>query len=181
MGQWYTILETVIITWLSALMFAVGSVGFYRSTISAGPRIFILLVGAILIIPGLYTDLIGLTAFATLVFWQKLITKKTRKLLLYAIIVALGSFILGLPLLVFAQSRWITQPIINLLKVIEDIRNKGTDFKGRVETSAKDEIGKLSSAFNEMMDRLWASQREIKEVSGYSHSWQQCWPFPFPV
>ena len=76
MGKWYTILETVIITWLSALMFAVGSVGFYRSKISAGPRIFILLVGAILIIPGMYTDLIGLTAFATLVFWQKLITKK---------------------------------------------------------------------------------------------------------
>jgi len=76
LGKWHTILETVFITWLSALMFAVGSVGYYRSPISPAPRLFIIAVGAILIIPGLYTDLIGVCAFAVLVVWQRMIAKK---------------------------------------------------------------------------------------------------------
>ena len=75
LGKPYVILETLIITWLSALMFAVGSVGYYRSNISVIPRIFILLVGAVLIIPGLFSDLIGLSAFVILLFWQKVIAK----------------------------------------------------------------------------------------------------------
>jgi UPF0716 family protein affecting phage T7 exclusion len=69
-------METLIITWLSALMFAVGSVGYYRSTLSVTPRIFILLVGAVLIIPGLVSDLIGLSAFVILLLWQKIIAKR---------------------------------------------------------------------------------------------------------
>ena len=68
-------METLIIAWLSALMFAVGSVGYYRSNISVIPRIFILLVGAILIIPGLFSDLIGVSAFVILLIWQKVIAK----------------------------------------------------------------------------------------------------------
>lgn len=75
MGRWYAILETVLITWLSALMFAVGSVGHYRRPIPWPARIFILLIGAVMIIPGLATDLVGLAAFSALVAWQRVVAK----------------------------------------------------------------------------------------------------------
>jgi TRAP-type uncharacterized transport system fused permease subunit len=72
MGKWYSILETVIITWLSALMFAVGSVGYYRGMIPWPVRVFILTTGAVLIIPGVYADVFGVSAFMALVLWRKI-------------------------------------------------------------------------------------------------------------
>lgn len=63
-------------TWLSALMFAVGSVGYYRGPISLPPRMLVLAVGGLLIIPGVYADFIGLGAFTALVAWQPMSKKK---------------------------------------------------------------------------------------------------------
>ncbi len=76
MGKWPAVAETIVMTWLSALMFAVGSVGYYRRPISWAPRILILAVGGLLIIPGVYADFIGLAAFTALVAWQRMSKRK---------------------------------------------------------------------------------------------------------
>ncbi|MGD8562871.1 MAG: TRAP transporter fused permease subunit [Desulfarculaceae bacterium] len=78
LGSWQAIIETVAVTWVSALMFAVGSVGYYRQNIVWPLRIIILGVGAVLILPGVTTDLIGLGAFLGLLVWQKLLKRFTR-------------------------------------------------------------------------------------------------------
>ena len=78
LGSWHAILETVAVTWVSALMFAVGSVGYYRQTIVWPLRIAVLGVGAVLILPGVTFDLIGLGAFLGLVVWQKLLKRYSQ-------------------------------------------------------------------------------------------------------
>ena len=81
MGKWYAIVETVIMTLLSALMFAVGTVGYYRSVIPWPVRVLILATAAILIIPGLYADALGLAGFVFLLAWEKF--SKSRQPLLH--------------------------------------------------------------------------------------------------
>ncbi len=71
MGRWYAIVETVVMTLLSALMFAVGTVGYYRRLLPWTVRVLILGTAAILIIPGVVADAIGLAGFLFLLAWQK--------------------------------------------------------------------------------------------------------------
>jgi TRAP transporter 4TM/12TM fusion protein len=71
MGHWYRILETIVVSMLSAMLFAVGTVGYYRLPINIFARAFVLAVALILIMPGLTTDLIGVLCMAGLVIWQK--------------------------------------------------------------------------------------------------------------
>ena len=78
LGSWQSVMETIAVTWISALMFAVGSVGYYRQAIIWPLRIIILGVGAVLILPGATTDIIGIGAFLGLLAWQKWLKKCVR-------------------------------------------------------------------------------------------------------
>ena len=70
-GAWYSILETVVVTVLSAMLFAVGTVGYYRLPINIFVRALVIAVALVLIIPGLISDIIGILCMAGLVTWQR--------------------------------------------------------------------------------------------------------------
>jgi len=76
MGRWYNIIETIIVTWMSATMFAIGSVGFYRQPINPVLRIVTLAVALTLILQGLVTDLIGVICMSGLIIWQRMQVKR---------------------------------------------------------------------------------------------------------
>jgi len=71
MGSWYSILETVVVTVLSAMLFAVGTVGYYRLPINIFVRVLVIAVALVLIIPGLTSDIIGILCMTGLVIWQR--------------------------------------------------------------------------------------------------------------
>ena len=87
-------------------------------------------------------------------FPLNIITEKTKQLVFYSVGVALVFFTLAVLLLVLGLSTWITKPLMRLLTVIQEIREKGTNFTRRVEIKSKDEIGQLASAFDKMMEDL---------------------------
>jgi TRAP-type uncharacterized transport system fused permease subunit len=71
-GHWYNIIETIFVTWMSANLFAIGTVGYYRFPVNKPLRVVILLVAAILIIPGMVSDLIGVFFMGGLIAWQRI-------------------------------------------------------------------------------------------------------------
>ena len=76
MGRWYNIIGTIIVSWMSATMFAIGSVGFYRQPINPVLRLLILAVALTLILQGLVTDLIGVLCMSGLIIWQRVQVKR---------------------------------------------------------------------------------------------------------
>jgi TRAP-type uncharacterized transport system fused permease subunit len=76
MGRWYNIIGTIIVSWMSATMFAIGSVGFYRQPINPVLRVLILAVALTLILQGLVTDLIGVICMSALFIWQRIQVKR---------------------------------------------------------------------------------------------------------
>lgn len=77
-GHWAAILQTIVVSVISAYLFAIGTVGYYRSPINIFFRIVIIVVAVTLIVPGLVSDLIGLTFMVSLVVWQKLKIKNIK-------------------------------------------------------------------------------------------------------
>jgi len=75
-GHWYNITQTIIVTWMSAYLFAIGSVGYYRSPINVVLRVVIILVALMLIIPSSETDLIGIFFFAGLLFFYRIKSRR---------------------------------------------------------------------------------------------------------
>jgi signal transduction histidine kinase/CheY-like chemotaxis protein len=99
-------------------------------------------------------------------FATKLITYKTGRLLMYSLGVAFVSLGLATTLLVFALSVWVTKPLMKLLTIIHEIRIKGAvDLARRVTIDSDDEIGQLSSAFNQMIADLEESQEKINRYT----------------
>ncbi len=76
MGKWYNITETIIVSWMSATMFAIGSVGYYRQPIGPVLRMVTLAVALTLILQGLITDLIGVICMSGLIIWQRVQVKR---------------------------------------------------------------------------------------------------------
>jgi TRAP-type uncharacterized transport system fused permease subunit len=76
MGRWYNIIETIIVSWMSATMFAIGSVGYYRQPIGPVLRMVTLAVALTLILQGLITDLIGVICMSGLIIWQRVQVKR---------------------------------------------------------------------------------------------------------
>ena len=79
-------------------------------------------------------------------------------------IIAVGLFIcavlvLGFPVLV-------TRPLHNLLHRIEQIAEGDGDLRVRLEVLSRDELGKLSDAFNRFLDKLQPLIREVGRVTG---------------
>jgi TRAP-type uncharacterized transport system fused permease subunit len=75
-GNWYNIIETIFVSWMSANLFAIGTVGYYRVPINVFLRVVILAVALILIIPGMTSDLIGVFFMGGLIIWQRIQGKR---------------------------------------------------------------------------------------------------------
>ena len=75
-GNWYNIIETIFVSWMSANLFAIGTVGYYRVPINVFIRVVILAVALILIIPGVTSDLIGVFFMGGLIAWQRIQGKR---------------------------------------------------------------------------------------------------------
>jgi TRAP-type uncharacterized transport system fused permease subunit len=71
-GHWFNIVETFIITWMSAYLFAIGTVGYYRLPVNVILRVVIIAVALILIVPGVTSDLIGVVFIGGLLVWQRI-------------------------------------------------------------------------------------------------------------
>jgi methyl-accepting chemotaxis protein len=67
--------------------------------------------------------------------------------------------VLGFPLLV-------TRPLHNLLYRIEQIADGDGDLRVRLDVLSKDELGKLSHAFNRFLDKLQPLIKEVGRVTG---------------
>ena len=71
MGHWGNIIETIVVSWMSATLLAVGTVGFYRTPINPIIRIILFVAALVLIVPGFVFDLIGVAFMGGLVIWQR--------------------------------------------------------------------------------------------------------------
>ena len=71
LGNWFNIIETIIVSWMSAYLFAIGTVGYYRLPINILLRVVIIAVALILIIPGIASDLVGVFFIGGLLAWQR--------------------------------------------------------------------------------------------------------------
>ena len=83
---------------------------------------------------------------------KEFIFKKRSKNFLYVSFLIAGG---GSLLIAFLLSRYLSKPLMDLKKAADKIA--GGDFKARTSATSRDEIGKLSAAFNKMAESL---QRE---------------------
>ena len=69
-------------------------------------------------------------------------------------------------ILVIGFPALVTRPLRNLLERIEQIADGDGDLRVRLEVLSKDELGKLSHAFNRFLDKLQPLIREVSRVTG---------------
>lgn len=98
-------------------------------------------------------------------FPTALITNKTQTLFLSALAVACISLGVATLLLISGLSRWVTRPLLELLKVIQRIREEEGRFPSPMPISldTDDEIGQLSRAFSQMLTELEHSQGQVQQ------------------
>lgn len=75
-GSWYAISRTILITIISANLIAIGTVGFYRRNMNVPVRLIAIGIGVMLIYPGFYYDILGLTLFIVLAGWERIREKQ---------------------------------------------------------------------------------------------------------
>jgi PAS domain S-box-containing protein len=85
---------------------------------------------------------------------EQVVARKTRRILMQASAVAVACSGFSTLLLLYALSAWVSKPIDRFLAVIGDISRNDMKFTNRVAVGSRDEIGRLGSAFNEMIDTL---------------------------
>jgi len=90
------------------------------------------------------------------------LTQKTQMLVSYSIVVAMTSFLLAIFLLILANSKWVTKPLVKLMRAIDEIRARGTDQAKPVDIESTDEIGCLARTFNEMIRDLKISRSQLE-------------------
>ncbi len=95
-------------------------------------------------------------------FPYKLIINKIKKLAVVSFLISIISLAIALFLLIFIISHSVTNPLKNLLYVIEEIRVKNILNK-QVEITSNDEIGKLGLAFNNMIKELDENRKGLIE------------------
>lgn len=73
--------------------------------------------------------------------------------------------IAGVVGLMFALSLSITNPIIKLAEII-GIIDRDADLSRRIDIHSKDEIGEMATSFNQMLEKLHNSMREVSASTG---------------
>ncbi|MES3019911.1 MAG: ATP-binding protein [Bacteroidota bacterium] len=68
-------------------------------------------------------------------------------------------------LLAYLNQRYISEPILNLVNVMHEIRENG-DYSRHVEVAGRDEIAVLSSEFNNLMDEVARRDQKKDEFIG---------------
>lgn len=59
--------------------------------------------------------------------------------------------------------RNVTEPIVRLAQVMEDVSRRG-DYQVRADATSGDEVGVLARAFNEMLDQIDRRDRKLREL-----------------
>ncbi|MBF8260295.1 MAG: PAS sensor protein, partial [Actinobacteria bacterium] len=85
---------------------------------------------------------------------ENIVARKTRRILMQATAVAVVCTGFSVILLLYAMSSWVSKPIDSFLAVISDIAQNDKKFGKRVAVESTDEIGRLGTAFNEMIGAL---------------------------
>ena len=88
---------------------------------------------------------------------EKVIREKREKIMGLSLMVSIAFLALGLLSLIVIINKWVKKPISILLSGIQ--RNIREERLEKVEVNSKDELGKLASAFNKLID-------EVKKVRG---------------
>ena len=85
-------------------------------------------------------------------FPRELIFQKTMKILVSVLLIAGACFSLGLILLIFSLSVWVTKPLASLRDSAQAIASGNLAARAAVKT--KDEVGELTRSFNSMVHQL---------------------------
>ncbi len=70
------IIETVVVCSLCAVLFSAGTVGYFRRPLNNIFRVLLVIVGLILIIPGVWSDLLGVLTVAAVYLWHKVLSQR---------------------------------------------------------------------------------------------------------
>jgi len=83
-------------------------------------------------------------------FREATITRKVHNLIVFSVGVAVFLFGLGILLLIFILSAWVTNPLQKLTTLVKQVGENGMRNAKKVEIDSKDELGELAGAFNQM-------------------------------
>ena len=72
MDRWYNIVETFIVTCISSILIAIGTIGFYRRPISLTLRAIIFAAALSLMVPGKISDIIGVISVVSLIILDRI-------------------------------------------------------------------------------------------------------------
>jgi diguanylate cyclase (GGDEF)-like protein/PAS domain S-box-containing protein len=92
-----------------------------------------------------------------------IVNTKLAGLIEVTMLIALGSLLLMLVLMVPFLNRLLFWPLRHLLQAIDDIRSSQHSFSQRVSVTGESEVGQLGNAFNELLSDLEYSQMKINE------------------
>lgn len=87
-------------------------------------------------------------------FPAEIVSRQSKEMIVYSIVIAVVSLGLVIVFVVAPITTWFTRPIKNLVKVMEEIREKRTAITNRAEITSEDEIGRLGLVFNEMLNEI---------------------------
>jgi diguanylate cyclase (GGDEF)-like protein/PAS domain S-box-containing protein len=91
------------------------------------------------------------------------VNSKLEGMIEVTFLMALGSLLLMLLLMVPALNRLLFSPLQQLLEAIDHIRRDQQDFSRRVAVTGNNEMSELGNAFNELLRDLENSQKSIQE------------------
>jgi signal transduction histidine kinase len=98
-------------------------------------------------------------------FPENIIVQKTNTLLAYSAVTVLIFLSIAIVIFVFSLSVWVTNPLRTLVNLIDTIRSTSGNTKHRIQIKSPDEIGKLGSTFNDMLDSLEAYDSQLKQYT----------------
>ncbi len=93
-------------------------------------------------------------AAARIGFPERIITEKSRELLIYSCGIGLVLLFSAVIISLMALSILVTNPLRKLVSVIQEIRDKGTELIHPLDITTRDEIGQLADTFGKMIRDL---------------------------
>jgi two-component system cell cycle sensor histidine kinase/response regulator CckA len=98
-------------------------------------------------------------------FPENIIKRKMRVLTAYSYAGSLFFIGLAFFILLFFLSRWVTRPLGGLIGAVQRIERDTADLQQGVPIKTHDEIGRLGTAFNVMLQRLKESDEKVKRYT----------------